>query len=167
MIRILLPLDGSAHALDAVRHVIGWKQLGLELEVVLLNVQEPPHLYEVMLSADVDVIDGARRGAGEHALEPAIALLSQVGIETESVVVTGDAAHEIAEQALTLGCDQIVMTTLSHGALLGRLQEAVSHEVVRRAHLPVTLVPPPLREVEADDLAALGGPDGPADDEPR
>ena len=44
-------------------------------------------------------------------------------------------------------------------ALLGRLQDAVSHEVVRRARVPVTLVPPPLREVEADDLAALGAED--------
>jgi len=166
MIRILLPLDGSAHALDAVRHVIGLKRMGLDLEVVLLNVQEPAHLYEVMLTSDVEVIDGARRGAGEHALEPAVTLLGQAAIETESMVVTGDAAHEIAEQALALGCDQIVMTTLSHGALLGRLQDAVSHEVVRRAHLPVTLLPPVLREVEADDLAALGGP-GTDDDEPR
>ncbi|NRT55575.1 universal stress protein [Sphaerotilus uruguayifluvii] len=157
MIRILLPLDGSEHALDAVRHVIGLRRTGLDIETVLLNVQEPPHLYEVVLAPDVELIDGASREAGEHALAPAAALLAQAGIAAEALVVTGDAAHEIAEQALLQGCDQIVMTTLSHGALLGRLQEAVSHEVLRRARVPVTLVPPPLREVEDDDLAELGG----------
>ena len=44
MIRILLPFDGSEHALDAVRHVIGMRQAGLEIEAVLLNVQDPQHL---------------------------------------------------------------------------------------------------------------------------
>ncbi|MFM2345501.1 MAG: hypothetical protein RL654_254 [Pseudomonadota bacterium] len=159
MIRILLPLDGSEPVLDAVHHVVGMKQAGLEIEVVLLNVQDPPHLYEMVLAPDADLIDGASREAGEHALAPAAALLQGAGIACEPTVVTGDAAHEIAEQALLLGCDQIVMTTLSHGALLGRLQDAVSHEVVRRARVPVTLVPPPLHEVEADDLAALGAQD--------
>lgn len=159
MIRILLPFDGSEHALDAVRHVIGMRQTGLEIEAVLLNVQDPPHLYEVVLAPDADLIDSASHEAGEHVLAPAAALLQTADLAFETAVVTGDAAHEIAEQALLLGCGQIVMTTLSHGALLGRLQDAVSHEVVRRARVPVTLVPPPLREVEADDLAALGAED--------
>ena len=103
MIRILLPFDGSEHALDAVRHVIGMRQAGLEIEAVLLNVQDPPHLYEVVLAPDAGLIDSASHEAGEHVLAPAAALLQTADIAFETAVVTGDAAHEIAEQALLLG----------------------------------------------------------------
>ena len=86
--------------------------------------------------------------------------------------LSGSLAHVVEQMAtgkeiLQPSDDPIAATRITHGALLGQLQDAVSHEVVRRAHLPVTLVPPPLREVEADDLAALGGMEGLADDEPR
>ena len=66
MIRILLPFDGSEHALDAVRHVIGMRQAGLEIEAVLLNVQDPPHLYEVVLAPDAGLIDSASQIGRAH-----------------------------------------------------------------------------------------------------
>lgn len=39
--KILLPFDGSATALDAVRFAISLAASGLETSVVLANVQEP------------------------------------------------------------------------------------------------------------------------------
>lgn len=159
MPRILLPIDGSPDALDAVRHALALRADGLAITAVLLNVQEPPHLYEVVLAPDAELIEEASHEAGEHALDAARQLLDAAGVEHDSLVVTGDPAHQIAEQAALQGCDLIVMATLSHGALLGRLQDSVSHAVVRHSRTPVLLVPHVEPEVDAEDLAALADVD--------
>ena len=48
--KILLPLDGSEPALDAVRHAMRLVREGLRAEFVLANVQEPVYLYEMVLA---------------------------------------------------------------------------------------------------------------------
>ena len=50
--KILLPIDGSPTALAAVRHALRLVQNGLAAEFVLVNVQEPPSLYEIVVSHD-------------------------------------------------------------------------------------------------------------------
>lgn len=150
MIRTLLPLDDHPQALDAVRHALALRTQGLDFTAVLLNVQEPPHLYEVVLAPDARLIEDASHEAGEHALRAAQTLLDEAGVDHESLVVTGDAAQQAVEQADLLGCDLIVMTTF---------QEAMSHRVVRHSRVPVMLVPHLAPEVEASDLADLADPD--------
>jgi len=146
MIRTLLPIDGNPQALDAVRHALALRAQGLDFTGVLLNVQEPPHLYEVVLAPDAQVIEDASHEAGEHALLAAQALLDEAGVAHESLVVTGDAAQQVVEQADLQGCDLIVMATL---------QDAVSHRVVKHSRVPVLLVPHLAPEVDAADLAEL------------
>lgn len=148
MIRTLLPIDGSPQALDAVRQALQLRALGLDFTAVLLNVQEPPHLYEVVLAPDVDVIEGARHAAGEHALLAAHALLDEAGVAHESLVVTGDVAQQVVEQADLLDCDLIV--------LAGRGQD-VTQAVERHSHVPVLLVPQRRSDLEAEDLDDPGG----------
>ncbi len=147
MIRTLLPIDGSPQALDAVRQALQLRTLGLDFTAVLLNVQEPPHLYEVVLAPDVDVIEAASHAAGEHALLAARALLDGAGVAHESLVVTGNVAQQVVEQADLLGCDLIV--------LAGRHQD-VTQAVERHSHIPVLLVPQRRSDVEAEDLDDLG-----------
>lgn len=146
MIRTLLPIDGSPQALDAVRQALQLRAQGLDFTAVLLNVQEPPHLYEVVLAPDADVIEGASHAAGAHALLAAHALLDEAGVEHESLVVTGDVAQQVVEQADLLACDLIV--------LAGRSQ-AVTQAVERHSHVPVLLVPQRRSDMEAEDLADL------------
>jgi nucleotide-binding universal stress UspA family protein len=146
MIRTLLPIDGSPQALDAVRQALQLRVQGLDFTAVLLNVQEPPHLYEVVLAPDADVIEGASHDAGEHALLAAHALLDEAGVEHESLVVTGDVAQQVVEQAELQGCDLIVLAGRSH---------AVTQAVERHSRVPVLLVPHLRPEVEAADLAEL------------
>lgn len=163
MIRILLPIDGTPHALDAVRHALALRASGLEIQTTLLNVQDPPHLYEVVLAPDAHLIEEASAEAGEHALAEARALLEAAGLACEELVVRGDVAHQVAEQADLQGCDLIVMATLSHGALLGRWHDSVAQAVVRHSRVPVTLVPPVVQEVDAADLADLAAQNDAAD----
>jgi nucleotide-binding universal stress UspA family protein len=146
MIRTLLPIDGTPQALDAVRQALQLRAQGLDFTAVLLNVQEPPHLYEVVLAPDADVIEGASHAAGVHALLAAHALLDEAGVEHESLVVTGDVAQQVVEQADLLACDLIV--------LAGRSQ-AVTQAVERHSHVPVLLVPQRRSDMDAEDLADL------------
>jgi nucleotide-binding universal stress UspA family protein len=146
MIRTLLPIDGSPEALDAVRQALHLRAQGLDFTAVLLNVQDPPHLYEVVLAPDADVIEGASHEAGEHALLEARALLDAAGVAHESLVVSGDAAQQVVEQAELQGCDLIVMTGHRH---------SVTQVVERHSRIPVLLVPHLRPEVEAEDLAEL------------
>ena len=46
--KILLPVDGSAVSLEAVRFAIRMANAGLDTRVVLANVQEPANLYELV-----------------------------------------------------------------------------------------------------------------------
>jgi nucleotide-binding universal stress UspA family protein len=95
--RYLLPVDGSAAALAAVRHAIGLAQAGLPLQAVLANAQEAPHLYEVVLAPDPALLDRASEGAGQHALAGARALLQAAGIAFTEVVVHGEPARVLLE----------------------------------------------------------------------
>lgn len=144
MIRTLLPLDGSTEALAAVHQALQLRTQGLDFTAVLLNVQDPPHLYEVVLAPDADLIEGASHEAGEHALASAQALLDAAGVAHESLVVTGDAAQQVVEQAELLGCDLVVLASQSH---------TVTQAVQRHSRVPVLLVPHLLPEVEPADLA--------------
>ena len=73
--KILLPVDGSAVSLDAVRFVIQMSLSGLKSSVVLANVQEPATLYELVVAHDPQVIEQVSDAAGAHLLEQAEALL--------------------------------------------------------------------------------------------
>ena len=64
MPRILIAVDGSELALDAVHHALELVQAGLRAEFVLANVQEPASLYELVVSRDPDRIAAASLEAG-------------------------------------------------------------------------------------------------------
>ena len=63
--KILLPVDGSADSLAAVRHALFQRTAGLESSFVLANVQVPPSLYEIVVPHDAEVLSDVRREAGE------------------------------------------------------------------------------------------------------
>lgn len=155
MIRILVPVDGSPLALQAVHHVLRLRRSGLQASVVLANVQEPTHVYEMVLARDPDLLDRASNAAGQAALKPARALLHAAGVTHEAEVVHGDPAQGIVDAAQRHGCDVIVMGARGVGGLRGALLGSVSGSVLERSPMPVTLVhAPPAPEVEPDELGA-------------
>ena len=140
--KILLPLDGSAPSLDAVRWAIHMVREGLKASFVLANVQEPIHLYEVVLAHDADVLKRASAAAGLHALEAGKALVAAVGIEFEREVASGDPAHTIIDIAERFGCDLIVMGARGKGNLRSALLGSVSQAVLHASAVPVMIVKP-------------------------
>ncbi len=155
--KILLPVDGSAPALAAVRHALALAAQGLRATYVLANVQEPPSLYEVVVAHDPDVLARVRGAAGDDLLQSASALLDAAGAEYESEVAGGDPTTMLADLAENYGCDLVVIGARGVSDPEGRGLGSVAHALLLHSPVPVTVV----RTAPAE--AALAEPEG---DEP-
>ena len=138
--KILLPVDGSDLALEAVRFVVRMRKDGLSLTAVLANVQEPANLYELLMVHDPEAIDRACAEAGVHALQSAQAVLDSAEVDYEREVAKGDPAHTIVEIAERFGCDMIVMGARGTSALRSAMLGSVSNEVLHASAMPVVIV---------------------------
>ena len=150
--KILVAVDGSPAALEAVRQALRMISEGLRASLVLANVQEPATLYEMLLAHDPDVIERVSAEAGMHLLEPARALARAAGVEHEIEVARGDPAHTLIDILENFGCDLVVMGARGMGLLRSALLGSVSHEVLHAAPVPVLIVkqaPPPEAETPA------------------
>ncbi len=148
--KILLPVDGSAVSLDAVRFAIRLAGEGLNTSVVLANVQEPATLYELVVAHDPQVIDQVSAAAGAHTLAPAEALLTAANLPFESEVASGDPAHTIIDILERYECDMVVMGASGMSSLRSALLGSVSNEVLHAAGVPVMIVKSSLPEEDPD-----------------
>lgn len=138
--KILLPVDGSEHALDAVRHVIALMRDGLNATVVLVNVQEPTYLYEMVLAPNADVLERVSGAAGHHSLEAAEDLLRQADIDFEKELLSGEPAPTILEAGERYDCDAVVMGARGRGVVRSAVLGSVSQRVLHGSPVPVTIV---------------------------
>ena len=129
--KILVPADGSSAAMAALRHVLDLRMDGLQASVVLVNVQPPATLYEVVTAHDPDVIREVKGAAGADLLAPAEALLQKAGVDYELEVAGGEPAPMIVELAENYGCGLIVMGG----------EGDIVDDVVAHSPMPVTVVP--------------------------
>ncbi|MDO8418738.1 MAG: universal stress protein [Rubrivivax sp.] len=151
--KILLPVDGSAAALAAVGHALQLAREGLQAEFVLVNVQEPASLYEMVVAHDAEVIEHVRSEAGADLLRPAEALLEAAGLSYESEVAGGQPAAVLVELLENYGCDAVVMGARGTGSGAG----SVALAMLQYSPVPVTLVrAPEAGEAPAED----GTPEG-------
>ena len=139
MLKVLVPIDGSANALRAVRHAIAEYQRHHELELHLLNVQ--PRLYR-HISRFVSRHD---REAWQHeradaAMASARAVLVQAGVPHDTHWVTGDRATEICHAAERLGVHHIVMGTARKNSITRMLEDSVTNGVLEATAVPVEVV---------------------------
>jgi len=138
--KILLAIDGSVPSLQAARWALDLTGQGLSADFVLVNVQEPASLYEVVTAHDAEVIDQVRGAAGADLLREAEALLDAAGIGYESEVAGGTPEHLIVELAENYGCDLIVMGARGAGDPEAGGLGSVAQGVLDIATLPVTVV---------------------------
>ena len=138
--KILVPVDGSEPALDAVRHALHLRHEGLQASFVLATVQEPTYLYELILAADAEVLERASSAAGARALEAAEALFKAADEPYEREIASGFPATTLIEVAERYGCDAIVMGVRGMGALRSALLGSVSQAVLHASKMPVTFV---------------------------
>jgi len=156
--KILVANDGSPLALEAVRHALSLIRQGLRAELLLVNVQAPASLYEIVVAHDPDVIKDVSTGAGAHLLEPARALCRAAGVTFECEVVSGDPVRALCDIAEQRGCGQIVIGAHGKGALASALLGSVSHALAHTAPVPVTIVKPVEHVPAAHALKATAAP---------
>ena len=138
--KILLPVDGSAVSLEAVRFAIRMARAGLQTSVVLANVQEAATLYEIVVAHDPQVIEEVSAAAGAHTLQAAEALLNEANIPYQCEVASGDPAHTIIDILERFACDMVVMGASGTSTLRSALLGSVSNEVLHAAAVPVMIV---------------------------
>ena len=157
--KILVPVDGSEPALDAVRHALHLRREGLQASFVLATVQEPTYVYEMMLAPDAEVLERVSGAVGERALKEAEALFEAAGVPFEREIGSGDPAQTVVEIAGRYGCEAIIMGARGRGALRSALLGSVSHAVLHASPVPVTIVKHVAIEVGAGEMVrppALG-----------
>lgn len=139
MRRVLIPIDGSEHALQALHYLTEFVRDHGPVEVHLLNVEPAPLAWQTR-GMEPEALESQLRFRGRELTKAAREMLDQAGIAHTSHLKLGDAAETIAETAQSLGCDAIVMGTRGLGAISGWVLGSVARKVLHLTDLPVTLV---------------------------
>jgi nucleotide-binding universal stress UspA family protein len=139
--KVLLPVDGSEHSLNAVKYVVRLAKENGPVAIRLLNVyQEPVHLGDVGLALTREQLDEVQRKHCDPALAASERLLREAGVPFERETSVGQVPVAIVLRAQDAGCDAIVMGTRGAGALPNLLMGSVAWKVVQLSKVPVTLV---------------------------
>jgi nucleotide-binding universal stress UspA family protein len=142
--KLLVPLDGSTFAENALEHVKSVAQSGTLEKIILIRVLEP-------LITDVrDYIGAEHAREAEYKLEAdakkyldkKAADLRKNGILVEArLVVDGEPAAKILETAKAENIDLIVMSTHGRSAFFHWVFGSVAHKVLVNSSIPILVVP--------------------------
>lgn len=139
--RVLLAVDGSPGAEQAVRRLIALRQDLREpaIELHLINVQRP-------VSGDVaqfvpgQTLEDYHHERSEKAIAPARALLESAGVPRKEHLHIGSPGATIARVAQEENCDLIVMGSRGFGSHTGALLGSVAQATLEHANVPVLVV---------------------------
>jgi nucleotide-binding universal stress UspA family protein len=140
--RVLLAVDDSDGAAQAVRQLIGLRQDMRDpssLDLHLINVQRSVS-GEVRRFVAGETLEDYYNERGGAALAPARALLDAAGITYKEHRRVGDPGPTIAEAARVQGCDLIVMGALGVASRAAAMLGSVAQSTVEHAAVPVLLV---------------------------
>jgi len=140
MMKILIPVDGSANAQRAVDHVIkNIAALKEPPQLLLLNVQWNVATGNVKLFINQETINDYYREQGLAALQPARVALDAAALPYQYHISIGTPAEAIVQYANEQGIDQIVMGRQGQGGLQALLGSVVN-KVLHWASCPVLLI---------------------------
>jgi nucleotide-binding universal stress UspA family protein len=139
MSKIVVGVDGSAEAMEALRWALGEAQLrGAALQVVHAWQFPPPGIGPFAGPYDGELIQALRHDA-EHLVERALREAEVPdGIHVEKTVVEGAAAPTLVEVAAD--ADLLVVGSRGHGGFTGLLLGSVSQQCAQHARCPVVIV---------------------------
>lgn len=152
--RVLVPLGSSAVSDSVVSAILKFAGVG-RVEVALLRVMRPP---------PADAVKGSRHELGDRVFalmdEEAHESMARIGVQLRARGVQvsthirwgAPASHEILETARETEADFIAMPMHDRAEPGARPFDLVADTVLRRATVPVLMVPPPARKLEAQRL---------------
>lgn len=140
MLKIVVAVDGSDNALNAVRHVIKRAAAGDAAEKIhLVNVQYPLH-GGVSTFINAAQIKQYHQEEGQKALAPARALLDAEKVPYQHHLFVGEPSEIITRFAAEQGCEEIVIGTRGLSGLSSLLMGSVATKIIHHATMPVVLV---------------------------
>jgi len=131
--RIVLGVDGSEHAMDAVRAAMDLAEKSGG-ELLIVHVDQKEQMAE-------GVTDQAT--AAETYVQGIVELVNEAHVPVTSdlrVARYQDVAKEILDAAESFKADTIVVGSRGLGGLSGLLLGSVAHKVIQRAHCPVLVI---------------------------
>lgn len=140
MLRLLVPVDGSANSDRAVTYVIELVKRLKSAEVLALNVQPSVSYVELMLGPMPSAVTREIERTGRNAARSACALLDAAGVAYTLHVEQGEPAETIGAFAKRQKCDLIVMGTRGMGLIKTLAVGSVATKVIHVVDVPVTLV---------------------------
>lgn len=141
MMKILIAVDGSAHADRAIDAVARLAREGLALQALLLNVREVPVFYGEVPVPNLGELEEALVQAQDKILADAAQRAERAGLKVDSVHRrVGFAAQELVSEAAEQKVDQIAMGTHGRGAIGSLFLGSVAQRVLHVATVPVLLV---------------------------
>lgn len=139
MLKILVPVDGSRNAQQAVRHVIAEFRKEPRFEVHLLNVRTPFSKHVARFSAK-EAREDYYRAEAEKVLAPLRAMLTEARLPFAEHIRIGARAETIADEAKRLGCDHIVLATARKNSLTRMVQASVTNKLLDLTSVPVEVI---------------------------
>jgi nucleotide-binding universal stress UspA family protein len=137
--RILLPLDGSAIAEQALPHAIAQAERFGAL-LILLRVLEPFPYMRGMSAADIDSVKRQTAEWAQEYLDLLVADTGEKGISVRAAVVEGRPNVTILQFAEKNQVDLIVLCSRGRSGLSRWLMGSVADRVLRGSTVPVLLV---------------------------
>ena len=140
-VRVLVPLDGSAHATRAVHSLLGGQEWLGAMEIDLAHIRSTPTFLDDLLPADRSLLDRWGSQEAERATREARALLYLAGSAHRMHEAVGEPSAQIVRLAGVLGSELIFMGTRGLGAVHHALLGSIALKVAHASAVPVVLVP--------------------------
>lgn len=135
--KILLPVDGSAHSTHAARYLV--KHWPADAKVTVVNVDLPLQQY-ISEHLDAESVARFHEKNCKTALKPAHRVVTRSGHVCEEKMLLGDPASEIIQLAHKGRYDLIVMGSHGRGAVKSLLLGSVVVKVLSASRVPVLVV---------------------------
>jgi nucleotide-binding universal stress UspA family protein len=134
---IMFATDGSDQADQALGVAIEIaKDAGAKLEV--LSVRPPRSVRRG--GSGPAVLEVEEQGGTLHIAEAAVTSATAAGVVATAHTAHGDVVDCICDATQMFGADLLVVGSRGHGAVTGALLGSVSHALIKRSQVPVTIV---------------------------
>ena len=137
MNNILIATDGSESAEQALEVAI---ELAGEMGATLQVLSVRPPLTVGHTGPSPAVLDVEEEHGAERIAAAAADRAREAGVEATPHVARGPVVDNIVSAVSELDADLIVVGSRGHGAISGVMLGSVSHALIRRSPVPVTIV---------------------------
>lgn len=138
--KILVPVDGSKSALNAVKYAAKLSSNMRSADsITLMTVHDDHSLRHAKQLVGNAVVEDYLREISDKELKSALSVMKKSGIKYNTIMQTGPVASTISNVA-NKGYDMVVMGTKGRTALADLLIGSVAQRVVATCKKPVVLV---------------------------